>query len=134
MNNKRSYLVHGITLVEVMTAILVLTIVVMGGSFLYVYGSGHITLSKNCRVATELAAQKLEDFRADNARNIDIPKDANDILDEEIILGDVTFTRKTEVEIPTDEYAGLFKNVRVTVQWGKDNKNEVVLATRYVKR
>jgi len=121
------------TLVEVMLAILVLTIVVMGGSFLYVCGSGHITLSKNYRVATELAAQKLEDFRADNAINIDIPKDANEILDETIPLGGVTFTRSTVVEIPTDpNYAGSFKNVRVTVQWGVDN--QVVLATRYVKR
>lgn len=131
MNSKRSYLVKGMTLVEVMLAILVLTIVVMGGSFLYVCGSGHITLSKNYRVATELAAQKLEDFRADNAFNIDIPDDVPD--DPPITLGGVTFTRSTIVTPPADpNYAGSFKNVKVTVQWGVDN--QVVLATRYVKR
>ncbi len=117
----------GMTLVEVMLAILILTIVILGSALLYVYGLGHISLSKNYRVATELAAQKLEQFQADNHYHIDIPDGETS---EDVSLGGVSFTRDTMTED-----LGLYKKVNVTVNWTQNQRpREVSLVTLYVKR
>jgi prepilin-type N-terminal cleavage/methylation domain-containing protein len=117
----------GVTLVEVMLAILILTIVILGSALLYVYGLGHISLSKNYRVATELAAQKLEQLEADNHYHIDIPAGETS---EDISLGGVAFTRDT-----TTEDLGLYKKVNVTVNWTQNQRlRDVSLVTLYVNR
>jgi prepilin-type N-terminal cleavage/methylation domain-containing protein len=117
----------GMTLVEVMLAILILTIVILGSALLYVYGLGHISLSKNYRVATELAAQKLEQFEADNHYHIDIPAGETT---EGISLGGVSFTRDT-----TTEDLGLYKKVKVTINWTQNQRlRDVSLVTLYVNR
>lgn len=117
----------GMSLVEVMVSILILTIVILGSAVLFVYGLGHVTLSKNYRVATELAAQKLEQFRADNHYHIDIPDGETS---EDISLGGVSFTRDTMTED-----IGLYKKVKVTVNWTQKNRDrDVSLVTLYVKR
>ena len=119
------------TLIEVMIAILVMMIVILGCATLFSYGMGHISSSKNYRVAAELASQKLEYFRSENFYN----KDINDTVpDESIVLDNQTFTRSTEVSDVDDPNTGeiLFKDVKVTVQW--NDKDKVELATRYVKR
>ena len=115
------------SLVEVMLAILALTIVILGSALLFVYGLGHISLSKNFRVATELAAQKLEQFQADNHYHIDIPDGETS---EEVSLGGVSFTRDTMTED-----LGLYKKVKVTVNWTQNQRpRDVSLVTLYVKR
>ena len=117
----------GMTLVEVMLAILILTIVILGSAMLYVYGLGHISLSKNYRVATELAAQRLEQLEADNHYHIDIPDGETS---ENISLGGISFIRDT-----TTEDLGLYKKVNVTVNWTQNQRpREVSLVTLYVKR
>jgi len=117
----------GMSLVEVMVSILILTIVILGSAVLFVYGLGHVSLSKNYRVATELAAQKLEQFRADNHYHIDIPDGETS---EDISLGGVSFTRDTMTED-----IGLYKKVKVTVNWTQKNRDrDVSLVTLYVKR
>ncbi len=117
----------GVTLVEVMLAILILTIVILGSALLYVYGLGHISLSKNYRVAAELAAQKLEQLEADNHYHIDIPAGETS---EDISLGGVAFTRDT-----TTEDLGLYKKVNVTVNWTQNQRlRDVSLVTLYVNR
>jgi len=117
----------GMSLVEVMVSILILTIVILGSAVLFVYGLGHVTLSKNYRVATELAAQKLEQFRADNHYHIDIPDGETS---EDISLGGVSFTRDTMTEDLV-----LYKKVKVTVNWKQKNRDrDVSLVTLYVKR
>ena len=117
----------GMSLVEVMLAILALTIVILGSALLYVYGLGHISLSKNYRAATELAAQKLEQFKADNHYHIDIPDGETS---EEVSLGGVSFTRDTATED-----LGLYKKVKVTVNWTQNQRpRDVSLVTLYVKR
>ena len=117
----------GMTLVEVMLAILVLTIVILGSALLYVYGLGHISLSRNYRMATELAAQKLEQLKADNHYHIDIP---DGDTSEDISFDGISFTRET-----TTEDLGLYKKVEVIVNWTQNQRlRDVSLVTLYVKR
>ena len=123
--NKRSQ--KGISLIEVMLAILILVIIVLGNASLFAYGAGQISQSKNTRVAVQLANQKLERLRADNNISIDIP-DGETI--ENIALGDVSYNQTTV----TEDW-GSYKKVEVTVRWTQmGNQRNVNMATLYVKR
>lgn len=117
----------GISLIEVMLAISILVIIVLGGASLFAYGAGQISQSKHSRVAVQLASQKLERLRADNNISIDIP-DGETI--ENIPLGDVSYDQTTV----TEDW-GTYKKVEVTVSWTQMGKQRNVnMATLYVKR
>ena len=117
----------GISLIEVMLAISILVIIVLGGTTLFAYGAGQISQSKHSRVAVQLASQKLERLRADNNISIDIP-DGETI--ENIALGDVSYNQTTV----TEDW-GSYKKVEVTVRWTQmGNQRNVNMATLYVKR
>lgn len=123
--NKRSQ--KGISLIEVMLAILILVIIVLGNASLFAYGAGQISQSKNTRVAVQLANQKLERLRADNNISIDIP-DGETI--ENIPLGNVSYDQTTV----TEDW-GTYKKVEVTVRWTQMGKQRNVnMTTLYAKR
>lgn len=107
---------RGTSLVEVMVAVLILTIVMLGGSFFHVASTGQINLRKQYRVASQLAAQKLEELKAGNYDAIAIGE-AKDSLS----LDGLSCSRNTVVED-----VGSFKQVRVTVQWGQVGKERNV--------
>jgi len=123
----------GMSLIEVMLAVLIIIIIILGSSFLYVFGIGYVGLSKNYQVAAQLAAQKLEQFRADNHFHIDIPVGTTS---EDISLGDVSYTRSTETtETEETVDSGLCKKVKVNVYWTQMGKqHKVSLVSLYVNR
>ena len=117
----------GTGLIEVMLAISILVIIVLGGASLFAYGAGQISQSKHSRVAVELASQKLEQLRADNNISIEIP-DGETI--ESIPLEDVSYEQTT-----VTEDLGSYKKVEVTVNWTQMGKQyNVNMTTLYVKR
>ncbi len=99
----------GFSLIELTIAILVLTIVIAGGSYLFVGGRSRINQQKHYRAATLLAAQKLEELKAEAADNYDniVSK-----ADQPKVLEGVSYNISTGV---VD--VGLYKNVIVTVNW-----------------
>jgi Tfp pilus assembly protein PilV len=105
MTIKHRKSVAAFTLVEIMIAILVITIVVAGGSFLFITGKNQVNLQKHYRAATHLATQRLEELKA--GPYSDIGNDSNSIP-----LEDITYTRNT-----TTVNSGTFKQVTVTVTW-----------------
>jgi Tfp pilus assembly protein PilV len=117
--NKRRYKAQtsqrGITLIEVMLAISVLTIVIIGTVFFSLYTLGRIGLGKQHRAALQLTCQKMEQLKADNEIGIDI---ADGETSEEVSSGNLLFTRTTVVE---DD--GLCKEVTVTVSWSRMGKD-----------
>ena len=60
----------GTSLVEVMTAVLISTIVILGGSFFYVASTNQINLREQYRAASRLAGQKLEELKAGSYSDI----------------------------------------------------------------
>ena len=117
----------GTSLIEVMLAIAVLAIVVLGTAFFSFYTSGQIGLGKQHRAALQLASQKLEQLRADNEIGVDIPEGETS---EEVSLGDLSYTRTTV----TEDY-GSYKEVTAAVRWtqmGKDR--EISLVSIYVEK
>lgn len=121
MTLKQRKSVAAFTLIEVMVAILIVTIVIAGGSFLFVTGRSQINLQKHYRAATLLAAQKLEVLKADpNYASIVVGEDSNSIS-----LEDLSYTRSTL----TEDF-GSYKKVTVTVSWEQaGNERNVSLVT-----
>lgn len=110
----------GTSLVEVMVAVLIFMIVILGASFLFFYGRTQIDVQENRRVALQLAAQRLEELKAGNY---------DDIIEgetvENLTLEDLSYTRTTETED-----VGSYKNVNVIIQWERRGKvYDVSLAT-----
>ena len=97
----------GTSLVEVMVAILIFTIVIMGCSFLFAFGRSQISIQEHYQVATQLAVQKLEELKAGNYYAI-----VEGQSQEDISLEDLPYTRFADIED-----TGLCKKVSVTVQW-----------------
>ena len=125
LGNKKSR--RGISLIEIMLAISILVIIVLGGASLFAYGAGQISQSKHSRVAIELASQKIEMLRADNNISIEIP-DGETV--ETIPVGDVSYEQTTETQD-----LGSYKQVEVTVRWTQMGKQRNVnMTTLYAKR
>jgi len=102
----------GTSLVEVMTAVLISTIVILGGSFFYVASTNQINIREQHRAASRLAGQKLEELKAGSYDDVTIGE-ANDSL----TLEDLSYSRSTVAED-----LGLYKKVTVTVNWGPAGK------------
>jgi len=112
----------GTSLIEVMVAVLILTLVILGGSFLFVTGKSQIELREQYRVASRLAAQKLEDVKAGNYD--DIEKSA---MSESLSLKDTCYSRS----IVTKDL-GLYKQADVTVQWGPVGRERNVSLVTFI--
>jgi len=115
----------GTSLVEVITAALILAIVIIGGSLLFAAGKSQVELREQYRAASRLAAQKLEDAKAGNYD--DIEKSATS---ESLSLKDTYYSRST-----VTKDLGLYKQVDVTVQWGPvSREHNVSLVTLIAPR
>lgn len=111
----------GISLVEVMVAVFISAIVMLGGSFFYVASTSQIHLRKQCRAACRLAGQKLEELKAGSYDAITIGEAKDSLSLEE----SSSYSRSV-----VTEDLGLYKQVRVTVNWGPVGKeNNVSLVT-----
>lgn len=98
----------GTSLVEVMTAALILTIVVLGGSFFYVASTNQINLREQYRAASRLAGQKLEELKAGSYDDAAIGE-----VEDSLTLENSTYSRSA-----VTEDLGSYKKVVVTVNWG----------------
>ena len=95
------------TIVEVMVAILILTMVMLGCSALFISGRSHINAREHYRVALQLATQKLEDLKAGNYDDIQQYEPQ-----ESLSVKGASYYRSTNAQDHV-----LYKEVQVDVQW-----------------
>jgi Tfp pilus assembly protein PilV len=119
MTVKRHKFAAAVTLIEVMTSVLIVTIVLTGAYFLFVAGGNQITVQERHRIATQLAAQRLEELKAGNYGDIATEGPTT------IPLDDVSYNRSV-----LTENLGSYKKVTVTVSWGPTgNEHNTTLVT-----
>lgn len=106
------------SLIEVMLAISILAIVVLGTASFSFYTSGQLGLGKQYQTALQSAGQKLERLKADNEIGLDIEDGETS---EELSSGDFAYTRTTMI---ADD--GGCREVTVTVSWNRMGKNHNV--------
>lgn len=103
---------RGMSLVEVVVAMLIFSVLIIGGHHHFTYGRGQIALRRNYRAALQLAAQKMEELKAGNYDNI-----TEGITEETLTLGEHSCSRSTDAND-----AGLYKQINVTVNWNQMGK------------
>lgn len=114
----------GVTLVEIMVAILIFTIVMLGGLVFFFYGRAHISHSNHQRAALGLAKERMEMWKADDYDNITTQTHST------VSLGGIQFSPGTELMNEETYDSDGYKEVRVTTSWQeKGNTCEVQLVT-----
>ncbi len=100
----------GTSIVEVMVAVVIFMLVIIGSAMMFATGMAHISRQGHRRAAVHLAAQKLEYLKGcdyDELVQPDEPEAA-----ETLPVGDVSYTRITEIQDHS-----LYKEVKVTINW-----------------
>ena len=109
IRKKRFPFLTGVTLIEVMVAIVIFLIVMLGGFAFFFYGRTHISRSNHQRMALELTKERIELWKADDYDHIVNQNELN------IPLGGIQFNRNTAVnEIIV---GGVYREVTVTTSW-----------------
>jgi prepilin-type N-terminal cleavage/methylation domain-containing protein len=110
----------GVSLVEVMIAVLISVIVMVGGSLFFVSSTNQINLRKQYRAASRLASQKLEEVKA-----VDYSTVAVGEVQDSVTLENSSYSRNV-----VTQDLGLYKQVTVNVNWGTGAKaNNINLVT-----
>lgn len=110
----------GYSLIEVLLAIIMLGLVLIGGSAFFFYGSSFSHRAKFARIALELVEEKIDLLKEGSFLSI---KNEEEILS----IGNLSFTRKTMVESVDEDGNGKadYKKVKVRVSWGRGENVEV---------
>ena len=125
MTVKRSRFAAAVTLVEVMVAVLISTIVIIGSSFFFVASSNQLNLQEQYRAASGLASQALEELKSGSYDDI-----ATSEAEESLSLERTSYNRSID-----SEDLGSYKKVTVTVDWNAGSKQRnVSLATLIVPK
>jgi Tfp pilus assembly protein PilV len=124
----------GSTLIEVMLAVLILVIALIGTSSTYVLGRRFVVSQRYCQAAAQLAAQKLEQLKA---AGYDDPNGALDVgeYEEERTVGTQSYHRHTQIETtaaPTAEVPKPCKKVTVTILWSYVTDQHKVSLVTYI--
>ena len=98
----------GVSLIEVMMAVLISSIVMLGGSFFFVASTNQINIREQYRAASRLASQKLEEVKA-----VDYDTVAEGEVTDSVTLKNSSYNRSV-----VTKDLGSVKEVTVTVNWG----------------
>ena len=98
----------GVSLIEVMIAVLITAIVMLGGSMFFTSSTGQISLREQYRAASRLASQKLEELKA-----VDYDTVAEGEVKDSVTLESSSYNRGV-----VTKDLGSYKEVTVTVTWG----------------
>ena len=110
----------GVSLIEVMIAVLISSIVMLGGSFFFVASTGQINLREQYRAASRLASQKLEEVKA-----VDYDTVAEGEVTDSVTLKNSSYNRNV-----VTKDLGSLKEITVTVNWGPaDQQHNINLIT-----
>ena len=110
------------SLIEVVVSMLILSILIIGGHYHFIYGRSQIALRRNYRAALQLAAQKLEELKADNYNDITIGK-----TEEALVLGEYSCNRSTDAND-----VGLYKKINVQISWVQMGKEHNVSLDTFI--
>jgi Tfp pilus assembly protein PilV len=113
---------HGTSLVEVMLAILILIIAVMGVSSTYVSGRRELVKQRYYQAAAQLASQSIEELKATGYAGITEGEE-----EEEFTVNGLTYLRSIHTELtapPSAELPKPCQKVTVTITWSLPGRDQ----------
>lgn len=121
---------HGFTLIEVLVAMSLMSIVVAGLAALNISTIGADTRSSRSSTATALARDKLETLRSLPRTSAEWANGVETGLNSDGTVGSGLFRREWTIQSPYNGYVGLAR-VAVTVSWQDPDTGAVELASLY---
>ena len=112
----------GTSLVEIMIAVLISSIVMLGGSFFFVASTGQINLREQYRAASRLASQKLEEVKA-----VDYDTVVEGDIQDSVTLRSASYNRNVAIKD-----LGSMKEITVTVNWGTEDKQQSINMVTFI--
>lgn len=112
----------GVSLIEVMIAVLISSIVMLGGSFFFVASTSQINIREQYRAASRLASQKLEEVKA-----VDYDTVAEGEVTDSVTLKNSSYNRSV-----VTKDLGSWKEITVTINWGPENQQHNINLTTFI--
>jgi len=112
----------GVSLIEVMIAVLITAIVMLGGSMFFASSTGQINLREQYRAASRLASQKLEELKA-----VDYDTVAEGEVKDSVTLESSSYNRSV-----VTKDLGSYKEVTVTVTWGPAGRQQNINLVTFI--
>lgn len=116
-SNKR-----GVSLIEVIIAVLITTIVMLGGSMFFASSTGQISLREQYRAASRLACQKLEQLKAADYDTVVVGT-----VTDNVTLESTSYNRSV-----VTQDLGSYKEVTVTVTWGPAGRQKNINLVTFI--
>jgi len=129
----------GFTLVEVLVALFIIALVILGGGMFFFYGRVTIVREAHRRAAVLVASERLEELKAADYSGIAIGSFGPEPVDVDNLSGDSPTgpTMVTVVEYVDDPAGGNnedYKQITVTVNWVDSRSNSVSSTTLIAPR
>ena len=124
----------GFTIIEVLVALFIIALIIMGGGMFFFYGRVNIVREAHRRAAVLVASQRLEELKgADYSEVNSLPPSAEQFVDVDNLIGDPPTgpTMVTQAWYVNDEGGTSedYVKVMVTVNWVDSRSNSVSLTT-----
>ena len=112
----------GVSLIEVMIAVLITAIVMLGGSMFFASSTGQINLREQYRAASRLASQRLEEFKAADYDTV-----AEGEINDSVTLENSTYNRSV-----VTKDIGSYKEVTVNITWGPTGQQKNINLVTFI--
>jgi prepilin-type N-terminal cleavage/methylation domain-containing protein len=112
----------GVSIIEVMIAVLITAIVMLGGSMFFASSTGQISLREQYRAASRLASQKLEETKAADY----------DSVTEGEVTDSVTLESSSYNRSVVTQDLGSYKEVTVNITWGPLGQQKNISLITYI--
>jgi Tfp pilus assembly protein PilV len=112
----------GVSLIEVIIAVLITTIVMLGGSMFFASSTGQISLREQYRAASRLACQKLEELKAADYDTVVVGT-----VTDNVTLESTNYNRSV-----VTQDLGSYKEVTVTLTWGPVDREKSTSLVTYI--
>jgi len=119
--------ITGFSLIEAMIAIILLTLILVGGMAYFFYANDSLKVANYRRIAAEIAQSSMEQIKSANYTTLQSSFDSN------VTIGTLTGNRTISVSNQIQDADGsVYKQVTVNLTWDQPNKSvpgQVVLDT-----
>ncbi|MCP4261819.1 MAG: prepilin-type N-terminal cleavage/methylation domain-containing protein [Planctomycetes bacterium] len=112
----------GVSLIEVMIAVLITAIVMLGGSMFFASSTGQINLREQYRAASRLASQRLEEYKAADYVTV-----AEGEVQDSVTLESSSYNRSV-----VTQDIGSYKQVTVNVTWGPSGQQKNINLVTFI--